>query len=85
MTMAVVTSPILLLMAASKSFHGYLNSHMASHTQTPAENSSATWLAPSMESLPNMLIFRASSIIRMTKGMRDMDVLIIEARFILLP
>ena len=81
--MAVVTSPMLLLMAYSKSFQGFLNSHIASHTQMPAEKSRATWLAPRMESLPNMPIFRERSITRTMIGTSDMQVLMSEARFIL--
>ena len=42
MTIAVVTSPMLLLIASSKSCHGTLNSHMASQMATPAEKISAT-------------------------------------------
>ena len=71
MTMAVVTSPMLLLIVSSKSCHGTLNSHMASQMATPAEKSSATWLAPRMASLPNMLMFSARSVTRIRIGIRD--------------
>lgn len=80
-TMAVVTSPILLRMAASKSSHGFPNSHMASHTQRPAENSSDTWLAPNMASLPKKLIFNASKITSTAIGTSDMHVRMMEALF----
>ena len=54
MTMAVVTSPTLLLMASSNSPHGTLNSHMDNHTHTPAAKSSVTWDAPRMEFDPKI-------------------------------
>ena len=66
MTIAVVTSPMLLFIASSKSFQGILKSHVERHTQIPALNSSDTWLAPRMASLPNMLMSRAR---RMTRAM----------------
>ena len=60
-TMAVVMSPTLDLMASSKSFQGVLYSHMLSHTQMPAANSRETCDAPRMESDPKMLISNANS------------------------
>ena len=70
--MAVVTSPMLLLIASSKAFQGVLNSHIARQTHTPAAKSSATWLAPRIESLPKMLMSKASSTTKTTTGIREM-------------
>ena len=71
MTIAVVTSPMLLLIASSKSCHGTLNSHIASQIHIPVETSNETWLAPSMASLPKMLMSSASSITRTRTGIRE--------------
>ena len=81
-TMAVVTSPMLLLIASSNSSHGFLKSHIASHTQIPAENSSATWLAPRIASLPKMVMFNASRMTNTTIGTNEMQVRITDAFFI---
>ena len=70
-TMAVVTSPILPFIASSKSRHGTLKSHIASHTQIPAEKSKATWLAPRIASLPKMLISRARSATSVVIGINE--------------
>ena len=72
MTMAVVTSPTLLLMASSKAFHGVLNSHMLSQMQMPAATKRATWLAPSIASLPKILMFRASKATNTITGISEM-------------
>ena len=80
--MAVVTLPILLEIAFSKSFHGVLNSHIDSQMQTPAAAISATWLAPRMESLPNMLTSKASKAISTMIGTRDTRILLRERLFI---
>ncbi len=74
-TMAVVTSPMLLWMASSNLCHGVLKSHMESQMQIPAENSRDTWLAPRMASLPNMLMFKASSVTSTATGIREIKVL----------
>ena len=44
--------------------------------------SALSWLAPSMESLPKMLMSKASSTISTATGISEMQVLIIEVRFI---
>ena len=72
MTIAEVTSPILLLMASSKSFHGILKSHVDNQTAIPAQNSNETWLAPKMASLPNMLISNANRMTRVIIGINEM-------------
>ena len=72
MTIAVVTSDTLPLMATSKSAQGTLKSHMASQTQIPAEKSRDTWLAPYMASLPKMLISTANKATSVRIGMREM-------------
>ena len=61
----------------TKKAHGFLNSHMASHTAMPDANSRATWLAPWMESLPRMLMSKASRPISTITGMRAMMVFFI--------
>ena len=45
---------------------------MASQIQIPDEKSSATWLAPMMASLPNMLMSKASRMTSTIMGMREM-------------
>ena len=82
MTIAVVTSPMLLRIASSKSSHGFLKSHIASHTHRPDAKRRETWLAPNIASLPKKLMFNASSIISTAIGINDMTVRIIDARFI---
>ena len=52
MSMADVTSATFSLIAASNSFQGVLNTHIDRAMQTALAKSSATWLAPRMESLP---------------------------------
>ena len=74
MTIAVVTSPILLLIASSKAFQGVLNSHIDRQMHTPAAKNRATWLAPRMESLPKMLMSKASSTTSTATGTREMSV-----------
>ena len=81
MTMAVVTLPMLLEIAFSKSFQGVLKSHMDSQIQTPAAVSRATWLAPRIESLPKMLTSRASKTMRTRMGIRDMRIRVRERGF----
>lgn len=81
-TIAVVTSPILLRIASSKSCHGFLKSHIASHTQIPAENSSETWLAPRIASLPKKLMFNANNMISIMIGINEIPVLMTAVRFI---
>ena len=81
-TIAVVMSPMLLLMASSNLDHGALKSHMDSQMQMPAAVSRETWLAPRMESLPKMLMSKASITTSTATGISEMQVLIIEVRFI---
>ena len=70
-TRATTTSAMFSFMPFSKAFHGVLNSHMDSAMATPADTSSATWLAPRIESLLNMLTLRDSSRVSTMIGMEE--------------
>ena len=72
MTIAVVTLPMLLFIASSKALQGVLNSHMLSQTARPAATRSATWLAPSIASLPKILMLSASMATRISTGISEM-------------
>ncbi len=76
-SMAEVTSETFFSISRVKASQGVLKIHIDSQMHTPDARSRATWLAPRMESLPNMVMFMASVIMRMSIGASDTDVRII--------